>query len=125
VLLVLIVQFCNLDMRNYSFLTNNIATVFAQCTNILKEQGFEVLDTDKVHLSIEASIKEQNLRNRLFHLHFNHISSDQYQLNVEVRNMSLEFVKDRKNKRLELIFIRAFHRFIIEQSALKNLAQSA
>lgn len=112
-------------MRSYTFSTNNINAVYLRCIEILKNQGFEVLDSDKVHLSIEASIREQNLRSRLFHLHFNHVSSNQFQLNVEVRNISLELVKDRKNKRLELVFIRAFHRFIIEQSALKNLAQSA
>lgn len=112
-------------MRNYSFSTNNINSVFLRSIEILKNQGFDVLDIDKQQFSAEATIREQKLRNRLFHLHFQHTSSNQFQLNVEVRNMSLEFVKDPKNKRLELGFIRAFHRFIIEQTAPKNLAQSA
>lgn len=95
------------------------------CIEIVKSQGFEILDIDKHRSSIEASIREQNLRNKLFHLHFQHTSSNQFQLNVEARNMSLEFMKDPKNKRLELQFIRAFHRYVLEQAAPKNLAQTA
>ena len=112
-------------MRQYFFDTNHFVKAFNQCVLILKEQGYEVLDVDRKGFSIEATIKDHKLYSRQLYLHLHHVSSNSFCLDLEARSVSLEVKKSRQNKRLELLFVRAFHRFVLNQQGPKSMAQSA
>lgn len=112
-------------MRQYFFGTNHFIKAFNQCVLILKEQGYEVLDVDRKGFSIEATIKDHKLYDRQLYIHLYHESSNSFCLNIEARSVLLEMRKSRQNKRLELLFVRAFHRYVINQQGPKKMAQSA
>lgn len=112
-------------MRQYVFDTNHFIKAFNHCSDILIAQGYEVLDVDRKSFSIEAFIKDNKLFSRQLHLNLCHKSGDKFCLNIEARSVSLEVRKSQQNKRLELKFVRAFHKYVIEERGPKQLAQSA